>query len=198
MNISVKSTTIYTTNRYTNKRSLLSPSLRIPIVLLFRYKRRILGCVLFSVFLFALVEVQFSDGEDAGEHRLHGGVVQSGGGEPQGAVGDAAALREKVEQVGALLDRLRAGWRTAVSVNKENRDVRKRNLTERDNSPLGEVELVESNRTAERVLRVLHHLQDLLFSLVLLTLLRRNLWIWGRRSNKHTRSYLIYICERRN
>lgn len=30
-------------------------------------------------------------------------------------------------------------------------------------SPLGDVELVESDRAAERVLRVLHHLQDFLF-----------------------------------
>lgn len=44
-------------------------------------------------------------------------------------------------------------------------------------SPLGEVELVESNRTAERVLRVLGHLQDFLFTLLLLTLLGRNLWV---------------------
>lgn len=48
--------------------------------------------------------MQLSDGEDADEHALHGAVVQRGGGEPQGAVGDAAALGVKVEQVGALLD----------------------------------------------------------------------------------------------
>lgn len=52
--------------------------------------------------------MELSDGEDADEHALHGGVVQRGGGEPQGAVGDAAALRVEVKQVGALLDRLRA------------------------------------------------------------------------------------------
>ena len=60
--------------------------------------------------------MQLSDGEDAGQHGLHGAVVQRGGGEPQRAVGDTAALRVKVEQVGALLDRLRAGWKT-VNVN---------------------------------------------------------------------------------
>lgn len=50
-----------------------------------------------------------SDGEDAGEHGLHGAVVQRGGGEPHGAVGDAGALRLEVEHVGALLHRLGAG-----------------------------------------------------------------------------------------
>lgn len=55
--------------------------------------------------------MQLSDGEDSDEHGLHGAVIQRSGGEPQGAVGDAAALGVKIEQVGALLDRLRAGWR---------------------------------------------------------------------------------------
>lgn len=58
--------------------------------------------------LFPRPEMQLSDGEDAGEHGLHGAVVQVGGGEPQRAVGDAAALGVKVEEVGALLHRLRA------------------------------------------------------------------------------------------
>lgn len=44
-------------------------------------------------------------------------------------------------------------------------------------SPLGEVELVESDRTAERVLCVLHHLQDVLFTVLFFASLRRNLWI---------------------
>lgn len=52
--------------------------------------------------------MQLSDGEDADEHGLHGGVIQSGGGEPQRAVGDTAALGVQVEHVGALLNRLRA------------------------------------------------------------------------------------------
>lgn len=60
--------------------------------------------------------MQLSDGEDADEHGLHSAVIQRGGGEPQRAVGDAAALRVKVEQVGALLDRLRAGWKTFILV----------------------------------------------------------------------------------
>jgi len=60
--------------------------------------------------------MQFSDGEDADEHALHGAVVQRGEGEPQGAVGDAAALGVKVEQVGALLDRVRAGRKTVGNV----------------------------------------------------------------------------------
>lgn len=101
--------------------------------------------------LFPLLEVQLPDGEDANEHGLHGAVVQRGGGEPQGAVGDAAALRVKVEQVGALFDRLWALW---------------------------EIELVESDWTAERVLCVLHHLQDILLILLLFTPLSWNLQIW--------------------
>lgn len=56
--------------------------------------------------------MQFPDCEDAGEHGLHGAVVQSGGGEPQGAVGNAAALGLKIEDVCALFDRLRAGRAT--------------------------------------------------------------------------------------
>lgn len=53
--------------------------------------------------------MQLSDCEDADEHGLHGGVIQSGGGEPQRAVGDTAALGVQVEHVGSLLNRLRAG-----------------------------------------------------------------------------------------
>ena len=60
-------------------------------------------------------DMQLSDGEDAGEHGLHGGVIQGGGGEPQWAVGDAAALRVKVEHVGALLHRLGAERKTIKS-----------------------------------------------------------------------------------
>lgn len=56
--------------------------------------------------------MQVSDGEDADEHGLQGGVVERGGGKPQWAVGNAGALGEKVEDVGALLDRLRAGQKT--------------------------------------------------------------------------------------
>jgi len=58
--------------------------------------------------------MQLSDSEDANEHVFLCAVVQWAGGEPQGAVGDAAALRLKEEQVGALFDRLRAGWKTIV------------------------------------------------------------------------------------
>lgn len=48
--------------------------------------------------------MQLSDSEDADEHALHGVVIQRGGGEPQRAVGDAAALRVKVEHIGTLFD----------------------------------------------------------------------------------------------
>lgn len=48
--------------------------------------------------------MQISDREDAGEHGLHGAVLQGGGGEPQGTVGDAATLRQKVEHVGTLFN----------------------------------------------------------------------------------------------
>lgn len=58
--------------------------------------------------------MQLSDGEDADEHGLQSGVVEWGGGEPQRAVGDAGALGEKVEDVGALLDGLRAGEKTVT------------------------------------------------------------------------------------
>lgn len=58
--------------------------------------------------------MQLSDCEDADEHGLQSGVVERGGGEPQRAVGDAGALREKVEDVGALLDGLRAGEKTVT------------------------------------------------------------------------------------
>lgn len=50
--------------------------------------------------------MQISDGEDANEHGLQGGVVERGGGKPKWAVGNAGALGKKVEDVGALLDRL--------------------------------------------------------------------------------------------
>lgn len=60
--------------------------------------------------------MQLSDSEDADEHALHGVVIQRGGGEPQRAVGDAAALRVKVEHIGTLFDWLRAGWKTVVNV----------------------------------------------------------------------------------
>lgn len=89
-------------------------SLWIPIFL-FGYKWWIVGCLLLRPFRFARPEMQLSDGEDADEHGLHSAVIQRGGGEPQRAVGDAAALRVKVEQVGALLDRLWAGWKTIVN-----------------------------------------------------------------------------------
>lgn len=71
------------------------------------------GCVerVLRFFLLGLY-VQLPDGEDAGQHGLHGAVIQRGGGEPQRAVGHAAALRVKVEHVGALLYRLRAGRKT--------------------------------------------------------------------------------------
>lgn len=55
--------------------------------------------------------MQISDSENADEHGLHGAVLQRGGGEPQRAVGDAAALRQKVEHVGPLLNGLRAEWK---------------------------------------------------------------------------------------
>lgn len=124
--------------------------------------------------------MQLSDCEDAGEHGLHGAVVQGGGGEPQGAVGDAAALGVKVEQVGALLHRLRAERRqNDVNVTMETgRITRQHGFHFGGDSPLGEVELVESDGTAERVLCVLHHLQDVLLTLLLPSPLSSwNLWI---------------------
>lgn len=90
-------------------------SLWIPIFL-FGYKWWVVGRLLLRPSPFARLEMQLSDGEDADEHGLHSAVIQRGGGEPQRAVGDAAALRVKVEQVGALLDRLRAGWKTLILV----------------------------------------------------------------------------------
>lgn len=61
--------------------------------------------------------MQISDSENADEHGLHGAVLQRGGGEPQRAVGDAAALGQKVEHVGALLNWLRAEWKTMIVIN---------------------------------------------------------------------------------
>ena len=77
--------------------------------------------------------MHLSHAEDACEHAPHGGVVQGGTGEPQGAVGHAAALGPEVEDVAALLDRLRAGrdrererdrdregeWETETEIQKE-------------------------------------------------------------------------------
>lgn len=48
--------------------------------------------------------MQISDGENADQHGLHGAVLQRGGGEPQWAVGDTAALGQKVEDVGTLFN----------------------------------------------------------------------------------------------
>lgn len=62
--------------------------------------------------------MQLSDGEDAGQHGLHGAVVQRSGGEPQRAIWDAATLWVKVEHVGALLDRLRADRRMNTKIKK--------------------------------------------------------------------------------
>lgn len=85
-----------------------SSSVWIP-VFVFRYKWRVFRRLPLRPSVCPRLEMQLSDGEDAGQHGLHGTVVQRGGGEPQWAVGDTAALGVKVEQVGALLDRLRAG-----------------------------------------------------------------------------------------
>lgn len=94
----------------------VSPSLRQLLLLLFLLRvwsvRRLSAGFPSGAFLLHQMDVELPDGEDAGEHGLHGGVVQGGGGEPEGAVGDAASLRQKVEDVGALLDRLRAGRKT--------------------------------------------------------------------------------------
>lgn len=48
-------------------------------------------------------------------------------------------------------------------------------------SPLGEIKLIEPDGAAKRVIRVLHHLQDLLFILFLfLPFCWNTIWIWGR------------------
>lgn len=79
-------------------------SLRLLTV--FEYILRIIGRLPSSPF--TRPDMQVSDGENADEHGLHGAVLQRGGGEPQWAVGDTAALGQQVEHVGTLFDRLGA------------------------------------------------------------------------------------------
>lgn len=117
--------------------------------------------------------MQLSDGEDASEHGVHGVVVQRGGGEPQRGVGHTAALGVKVEHVGALPHQLRTEDK-AQQVNGGQKTVNGHRKASACHSPLGEIKLIEPDGAAKRVFCVLHHLQDVLFILLLFLPFSRN------------------------
>lgn len=91
--------------------------------------------------------LKLSDREDSYNHGLHDGVFQRDGREPQTAAGITVASWLKVEQISALPHQIRA---------------------------FSDVELVESDWTAKRVLRVLRQLQEIFFTLIFLTFLGRD------------------------